>query len=106
MYTPALAVQSPPASTPDGSAAAVWRRGRLPERRFTLSPFTAMRSHAPTPSAIAVLPAAPRNGSPVPWLTSLYHKSWAGNYGSRSYPGNCPGELVKDVLRFFTVPCK
>ena len=52
-------------------------------------------------SSIAVLPMAPKNGSPVPWLTSLYHKSWAGNYGDRRYPGNCSGELIKDLLKYF-----
>ena len=54
-----------------------------------------------SPSAIAVLPRAPLNGSPVPWLTSLYHKAWAGPYGNRSYPGNCSGELIKDLLLYF-----
>lgn len=44
---------------------------------------------------------APQNGSPVPWLTSLYHKADAGNYGSRAYPGNCSGEIIKDLLRYF-----
>ncbi|MDB5392206.1 MAG: hypothetical protein JWM11_7852, partial [Planctomycetaceae bacterium] len=52
-------------------------------------------------SRIAVLPMAPRNGSPVPWLTSLYHKSTAGPYGDRGYPGNCSGELIKDLLLYF-----
>jgi len=52
-------------------------------------------------SRIAVLPKAPINGSPVPWLTSLYHKPWAGPYGSRKYPGNCSGELIKDLLLYF-----
>ena len=60
-----------------------------------------MRSLAYTPSAIAVLPRAPKNGSSVPWLTSLYHKAYAGPYGDRSYPGNCSGELIKDLLRYF-----
>lgn len=50
---------------------------------------------------IALLPKAPINGSPVPWLTSLYHKSWRGNYGDSRYPGNCSGELIKDLLKFF-----
>jgi hypothetical protein len=54
-----------------------------------------------TPSAIAVLPQAPINGSPVPWLTSLYHKNWRGNYGDPRYPGNCSGELIKDLLKYF-----
>lgn len=57
-----------------------------------------------TPSAIAILPVAPRNASPVPWLTSLYHKSWRGHYGDSRYPGNCSGELIKDLLKYFQ-PC-
>jgi hypothetical protein len=52
-------------------------------------------------SRIAVLPMAPQNGSPVPGLTSLYHKAWAGPYGNRGYPGNCSGELIKDLLLYF-----
>ena len=51
--------------------------------------------------AIAVLPRAPKNGSPVPELTSLYHKANRGPYGDPSYPGNCSGELIKDLLRYF-----
>ncbi|MBI1346310.1 hypothetical protein GC163_08460 [bacterium] len=52
-------------------------------------------------SRIAVLPLAPKNGSPVPGLTSLYHKAFAGPYGDRRYPGNCSGELIKDLLLYF-----
>jgi hypothetical protein len=59
-----------------------------------------MRTNASL-QTIAVLPQAPLNGSPVPWLTSLYHKSWRGNYGDSRYPGNCSGELIKDLLRYF-----
>ena len=54
-----------------------------------------------SPHSIAVLPRTPQNGSPVPWLTSLYHKSFAGPYGDRRYPGNCSGELIKDLLLYF-----
>lgn len=57
--------------------------------------------HSFTSPAIAVLPRAPINGSPVPWLTSLYHKATRGNYGDARYPGNCSGELIKDLLRYF-----
>ncbi|HEX3146817.1 MAG TPA: hypothetical protein VHR66_01875 [Gemmataceae bacterium] len=62
-----------------------------------------MRAIAHTPSAfdIAVLPRAPKNASPVPWLTSLYHKTTRGNYGDARYPGNCSGEIIKDLLRYF-----
>lgn len=54
-----------------------------------------------SPFNIAVLPIAPKNGSPVPWLTSLYHKAYAGPYGDRRYPGNCSGELIKDLLKYY-----
>ena len=49
----------------------------------------------------ARLPLAPRNASPVPHLTSLYHFHRAGEYGDRAYPGNCGGNLIKDLLQFF-----
>ncbi len=49
----------------------------------------------------ARLPLAPRNGSPVPHLTSLYHFHRAGEYGDRKYPGNCGGNLIKDLLLYF-----
>lgn len=49
----------------------------------------------------AKLPLAPINASPVPHLTSLYHYSRAGEYGDRSYPGNCGGNLIKDLLTYF-----
>jgi hypothetical protein len=55
----------------------------------------------PDKPVYAKLPRAPKNGSPVPELTSLYHRSDPGNYGSRRYPGNCPGNLIKDLLRYF-----
>jgi hypothetical protein len=47
------------------------------------------------------LPKAPKNNSPVPHLTSLYHFDDMGDYGSRKYPGNCGGNLIKDLLMFF-----
>ena len=57
---------------------------------------------ATTPSPVyARLPLAPRNASPVPHLTSLYHFYRAGEYGDRSYPGNCGGKLIRDLLQFF-----
>ena len=51
----------------------------------------------------ARLPRAPITSSPVPHLTSLYHFSRAGEYGDRSYPGNCGGNLIRDLLRFYKV---
>jgi hypothetical protein len=49
----------------------------------------------------ARLPLAPITASPVPELTSLYHRAEAGEYGHRGYPGNCGGNLIRDLLRFF-----
>ena len=49
----------------------------------------------------ARLPRAPITGSPVPNLTSLYHFDRAGEYGDRSWPGNCGGNLIKDLLLYF-----
>ena len=49
----------------------------------------------------ARLPTAPINASPVPHLTSLYHFHRAGEYGDRKYPGNCGGNLIKDLLKFY-----
>jgi hypothetical protein len=31
----------------------------------------------------------------------LYHFHRAGEYGDRSYPGNCGGRLIRDLLHFF-----
>jgi hypothetical protein len=73
-----------------------------------VNPFFAARTRrktplpAPaTPSRYARLPLAPVNASPVPHLTSLYHFDRAGEFGNRSYPGNCGGNLIADLLRFF-----
>ena len=49
----------------------------------------------------ARLPRAPITGSPVPHLTSLYHFHRAGEYGDRNWPGNCGGNLIKDLLNYF-----
>src|SRR5438105_13327189 len=74
----------------------------------TINPFYASRLKRVPPRqedrdrpVYARLPLAPRNASPVPHLTSLYHFHRAGEYGDRSYPGNCGGNLIKDLLRFF-----
>lgn len=73
-----------------------------------LNPFYAARlsrQAAPQPEqqrpVYAKLPLAPKNASPVPHLTSLYHNAEAGNYGDRTYPGNCSGNLIKDLLHYF-----
>ena len=64
---------------------------------------TTTKSSTPTkpPIRFARLPLAPKNASPVPHLTSLYHFDRAGEYGDRSYPGNCGGNLIKDLLLYF-----
>jgi len=49
----------------------------------------------------AKLPRAPITASPVPHLASLYHFSRAGEYGDRKWPGNCGGNLIKDLLNYF-----
>lgn len=76
---------------------------------FSINPFFENRRQSPftTPErkpskpVYAKLPRAPINASPVPHLTSLYHFSRAGEYGDRGYPGNCGGNLIKDLLRFY-----
>lgn len=75
----------------------------------TINPFFATRRKRYTPSVrpqsiqpvYARLPMAPRNASPVPHLTSLYHFHRAGEYGDRKWPGNCGGNLIKDLLLYF-----
>jgi hypothetical protein len=47
------------------------------------------------------LPQAPITASPVPHLTSLYHNPEVGPWGDRRYPGNCSGNLIKDLLLYF-----
>lgn len=59
------------------------------------------RTVEPNRPVYAGLPLAPRNASPVPHLTSLYHFHRAGEYGDRSWPGNCGGNLIKDLLNYF-----
>lgn len=65
-------------------------------RRLTMASAAQIRE-----PVYAKLPLAPINASPVPHLTSLYHHARAGEYGDRSYPGNCGGNLIKDLLLFF-----
>ncbi len=55
----------------------------------------------PEKPVYARLPRAPKTGSPVPHLTSLYHFHRAGEYGDRKWPGNCGGNLIKDLLTYF-----
>jgi hypothetical protein len=63
----------------------------------------APRQEARDRPVYVMLPRIPINASPVPHLTSLYHFNRAGEYGDRSYPGNCGGNLIKDLVRYFNV---
>ncbi|WP_437207121.1 hypothetical protein [Planctomicrobium sp. SH664] len=47
------------------------------------------------------LPAAPKNASPVPHLTSIHSRTGRGPYGDPRYRGNCGGHLIKDLLRYY-----
>jgi hypothetical protein len=75
----------------------------------TINPFYAARHQSSRSEArrlsrrtiYAKIPLAPITTSPVPELTSLYYSAVAGDYGDRGYPGNCPGNLIRDLLRFF-----
>lgn len=67
---------------------------------FDINPHFHSRTAISKP-VMARLPVAPRNASPVPHLTSLYHDDQAGDYGKRSYPGNCGGNLIRDLLLYF-----
>lgn len=71
------------------------------ESRRNHRPMVAAPSSTDNQPRYARLPLAPRNASPVPHLTSLYHFHRAGEYGDRSYPGNCGGNLIKDLLSYF-----
>ncbi len=69
-----------------------------------LAPANIERVSQPTerPATVyAKLPLAPRNASPVPGLTSLYHNAAPGPWGDRRYPGNCSGNLIKDLITYF-----
>ena len=68
---------------------------------MTTKPNFTERAAPESQPRYARLPAAPRNASPVPHLTSLYHFHRAGEYGDRKYPGNCGGKLIEDLLRYF-----
>lgn len=74
---------------------------------IVINPFYAARTRWVLPPrrldepVYAKLPRAPINASPVPHLTSLYHFDRAGEYGDRAYPGNCGGNLIRDLLLYF-----
>ena len=77
---------------------------------LSINPFYAARQqpvlhpHEPTTRPSRSTPACHRHrkpASPVPHLTSLYHFHRAGEYGDRKWPGNCGGNLIKDLLIYF-----
>lgn len=53
------------------------------------------------PIRFVELPAAPRNASPVPELTSIHSVRRRGPYGDHRYRGNCGGYIIRDLLRYF-----
>lgn len=57
--------------------------------------------HYYRPLVTVSLPLAPLTASPVPHLTSLCANVERGPYGRSSYPGNCSGNFIKDVLLYF-----
>ncbi|HEY7330702.1 MAG TPA: hypothetical protein VH592_23885 [Gemmataceae bacterium] len=59
------------------------------------------RSAEPEQPIFAKLPRAPKNASPVPHLTSLYHFDDDGKHRDHAYPGNCGGNLIRDLLLYF-----
>jgi hypothetical protein len=66
-----------------------------------MKPLASSTDDQPGKAIYARLPQAPRNSSPVPHLTSLYHFDRAGEYGDRTYPGNCGGNLIRDLFVYF-----
>ena len=59
------------------------------------------RRPEPEQPVYAKLPQAPKNASPVPHLTSLYHFDDDGRNRRSNYPGNCGGNLIRDLLLYF-----
>ena len=53
------------------------------------------------PQASVVPGDLSRHWSPVPHLTSIHGWSERGNYGDPNYPGNCSGNLIRDLLRSY-----
>ena len=74
---------------------------RLLEINPYINPSYAARVREYREPPLVPIPLAPLNASPVPGLTSLYHDAEAGNYGDRRYPGNCGGNLIRDLLRYY-----
>jgi SAM-dependent methyltransferase len=71
------------------------------EQLAPLPPLQPRRQPDPEQSVYARLPRAPKNASPVPHLTSLYHFDDDGRNRDNCYPGNCGGNLIRDLLLYF-----
>jgi DNA modification methylase len=71
----------------------------------TSNPLNATCGEGVTPTrqtpVFAELPMAPLTASPVPHLTSLYHFNDDGRNRDSKYPGNCGGNLIRDLLLYF-----
>jgi len=63
--------------------------------------YPSQDDYSPPTPILARIPRAPKTASPVPHLTSLYHFDDAGRSRDRNYPGNCGGNLIEDLLRYF-----
>ncbi|MCI0332392.1 MAG: hypothetical protein L0228_04120 [Planctomycetes bacterium] len=70
-------------------------------RNFSDDTYSTARYGARRPLLMVPLPRSPQTTSPVPQLTSLYSIVNRGPYGRASYPGNCSGYLIRDLLRYF-----
>ena len=65
------------------------------------TPSATERQPEPEQPVYAKLPRAPKNASPVPHLTSLFHFDDDGRNRDARYPGNCGGNLIRDLLLYF-----
>ena len=63
--------------------------------------MTDMKSPYDNSRRFVELPIAPKNGSPIPHLTSIHSVKPRGPYGDRRYRGNCGGHIIRDLLRYF-----
>lgn len=63
---------------------------------------TSSAKHVRQPDVLTIpLPRGPQTQSPVPWLTSIHSTVGRGPYGDSRYRGNCDGNIIRDLLRYF-----
>ena len=53
----------------------------------------------PTTSRQVTLPASPKTGSPMPWLTSIHAVQNRGPWGDAGYRGNCSRYLIEEASK-------